>query len=112
MGSYREVVEESCSFFFRLIKMKTFALILALPIIGFCLYSTFVFGNSILKKFLMAREIIGLLEPSPALGTEWPKIPGPGPSDHVCVVGAGPSGVHMAGADQDELQRDCAGEGQ
>ena len=94
--SVTEKLLKNLVIFVRLIKMKTFALILALPIIGFCLYSTFVFGNSILKKFLMAREIIGLLEPSPALGTEWPKIPGPSPSDHVCVVGAGPSGVHMA----------------
>ena len=44
-----------------------------------------------------AAGLLALLETdSPALGAEWPRIPGPLPQDRVCVVGAGMSGVHMA----------------
>lgn len=36
-------------------------------------------------------------KPTPAVrGEPFPSIPGPSPSDKVCIVGAGPSGVHMA----------------
>ena len=37
-----------------------------------------------------------ILKPDPAKGEEFPKIPGPETSDRVCIVGAGPSGIHMA----------------
>ena len=37
-----------------------------------------------------------LLEPGPAKGIEFPSVPGPRREDRVCIVGAGPSGVHMA----------------
>ena len=37
-----------------------------------------------------------ILNQEPAKGEEFPKIPGPDKSDRVCIVGAGPSGVHMA----------------
>ena len=44
-----------------------------------------------------AAGLLALLETeSPAVGAEWPRIPGPLPQDRVCVVGAGMSGVHMA----------------
>ena len=29
-------------------------------------------------------------------GTPFPRIPGPSPEDKVCIVGAGPAGLHMA----------------
>ena len=32
----------------------------------------------------------------PAKGKEFPKIIGPNPNDKVCIVGAGPAGLHMA----------------
>ena len=32
----------------------------------------------------------------PSIGNPFPKIVGPGLSDHVCIVGAGPAGIHMA----------------
>ena len=36
-------------------------------------------------------------KPTPAVpGEPFPSIPGPSPSDRVCIVGAGPSGIHMA----------------
>ena len=39
---------------------------------------------------------MSLLEPVPPKGLPFPKIPGPATSDRVCIVGAGPAGVHMA----------------
>ena len=32
----------------------------------------------------------------PSIGNPFPKIVGPGLSDHICIVGAGPAGIHMA----------------
>ena len=32
----------------------------------------------------------------PPKGDPFPKINGPKPSDHVCIIGAGPAGIHMA----------------
>ena len=32
----------------------------------------------------------------PSIGELFPKINGPKVTDHVCVVGAGPAGIHMA----------------
>ena len=32
----------------------------------------------------------------PPKGDSFPKISGPKPHEHVCIVGAGPSGIHMA----------------
>ena len=32
----------------------------------------------------------------PAKGKPFPKINGPKPHERVCIVGAGPSGIHMA----------------
>ena len=37
-----------------------------------------------------------LLEPVPPQGLPFPRIRGPNTSDRVCIVGAGPAGVHMA----------------
>ena len=37
-----------------------------------------------------------LSAPTAARGEPWPAIPGPSPSDKVCIVGAGPAGLHMA----------------
>jgi len=76
--------------------MRTIGYLVILPTIFVCLYWSFNAANNLLHKWLMAREILSLLEPSPALGTQWPQIPGPRPADQVCVVGAGPAGVHMA----------------
>ena len=36
-----------------------------------------------------------LLKPDPPKGTPFPAIPGPNKDDRVCIVGAGPPGVHM-----------------
>ena len=48
-----------------------------------------------LKAALAALEEV--LKPTPAVrGEPFPSIPGPSPSDRVCIVGAGPSGLHMA----------------
>jgi NADPH-dependent 2,4-dienoyl-CoA reductase/sulfur reductase-like enzyme len=59
----------------------------------------------------LARSLLGLLAPSAPRGEPWPRVPGPVhachrsllhlrallPSqDKVCIVGAGPAGVHMA----------------
>ena len=35
-------------------------------------------------------------EPQPAKGEPFPDINGPNPDDKVCIVGAGPAGIHMA----------------
>ena len=44
-----------------------------------------------------AKQLIKLLEQeSPAKGRPFPKIIGPKPDDQVCIVGAGPAGIHMA----------------
>lgn len=43
-----------------------------------------------------AKQLLSLLSPTPALGEPWPTIPGPDLKDRVCIVGAGPAGVHMA----------------
>ena len=32
----------------------------------------------------------------PSIGNPFPKIAGPGLNDHICIVGAGPAGIHMA----------------
>lgn len=42
------------------------------------------------------KNLFKLLEPVPPKGTPFPKIPGPSHNDQVCIVGAGPSGIHMA----------------
>jgi len=42
------------------------------------------------------QKLLGMLQPSPPRGRPWPKIPGPRKQDSVCIVGAGPAGVHMA----------------
>ena len=48
-----------------------------------------------LKAALSALEEVS--KPTPAVrGEPFPSIPGPSPSDRVCIVGAGASGIHMA----------------
>ena len=48
-----------------------------------------------LKSALTALQEV--IQPAPAVrGEPFPSIPGPSPSDRVCIVGAGPSGIHMA----------------
>lgn len=42
------------------------------------------------------ENLFKLLKPVPPKGVPFPKIPGPNPNDRVCIVGAGPSGIHMA----------------
>ena len=43
------------------------------------------------------QALVGLLkQPLPSKGTPFPRIPGPHKQDRVCIVGAGPSGIHMA----------------
>lgn len=42
------------------------------------------------------KNIFKLLDQVPPKGTPFPRIPGPQPDDEVCIVGAGPSGIHMA----------------
>ena len=37
-----------------------------------------------------------LVKELPPKGEPFPTIPGPHPNDHICIVGAGPSGIHMA----------------
>lgn len=49
--------------------------------------------NSVQSK---AKQLLSLLDPTPALGEPWPNIPGPDLNDRVCIVGAGASGIHMA----------------
>ena len=49
------------------------------------------------KFSAILKEIRQLLEADlPSIGELFPKINGPKVTDHVCVVGAGPSGIHMA----------------
>ena len=45
---------------------------------------------------LGAKQLLALLNPTPALGEPWPNIPGPNLNDRVCIVGAGAAGIHMA----------------
>ena len=42
------------------------------------------------------QQLMSLLAPTPAKGEPWPNIPGPDPTDRVCIIGAGPAGIHMA----------------
>merc|ERR1711892_102831 len=43
------------------------------------------------------KALIGLIQqPKPPKGDPFPEIPGPSPEDRVCIVGAGPAGIHMA----------------
>ena len=44
-----------------------------------------------LKKLLAVAE-----SPESPKGTKFPKISGPKPEDDVCIIGAGPAGIHMA----------------
>ena len=43
-----------------------------------------------------ALSLLSMLEGSEDKGKEWPKISGPRKDGRVCVVGAGPAGIHMA----------------
>ena len=43
-----------------------------------------------------ALRLLSMLEGSEDKGKEWPKISGPQKDGRVCVVGAGPAGIHMA----------------
>ena len=43
-----------------------------------------------------ALGLLSMLEGGEEKGAEWPKIAGPQKAGRVCVVGAGPAGVHMA----------------
>ena len=43
-----------------------------------------------------ALGLLSMLEGPEEKGKEWPKIAGPQKTGRVCVVGAGPAGVHMA----------------
>lgn len=43
-----------------------------------------------------ALGLLSMLEGGVEKGEEWPKIAGPKESGRVCVVGAGPAGLHMA----------------
>ena len=43
-----------------------------------------------------ALGLLSMLEGSEEKGKEWPKIAGPQKTGRVCVVGAGPAGVHLA----------------
>jgi len=43
------------------------------------------------------RALVGLIQqPQPPKGDPFPEIRGPSPEDRVCIVGAGPAGIHMA----------------
>ena len=43
-----------------------------------------------------ALGLLSMLEGGDEKGEEWPKIAGPKKADRICVVGAGPAGIHMA----------------
>ena len=43
-----------------------------------------------------ALGLLSMLEGPEEKGQEWPKIAGPQKTGRVCVVGAGPAGLHMA----------------
>ena len=43
-----------------------------------------------------AQGLLSMLEGGAEKGEEWPKIAGPKKAGRVCVVGAGPAGIHMA----------------
>ena len=50
-----------------------------------------------IKLSLPALGLLSMLEAGPKeKGEEWPKIAGPQKTGRVCVVGAGPAGLHMA----------------
>ena len=54
---------------------------------------------SVSEEIVLSPQALGLLsmlEGPEEKGEEWPKIAGPQKSGRVCVVGAGPAGVHMA----------------
>ena len=52
--------------------------------------------NALSPEVILSTAQNILLNPGPAVGIPYPDIPGPSKDDRVCVVGAGPSGVHMA----------------
>ena len=49
-----------------------------------------------IKLSPQALGLLSMLEGLEEKGEEWPKITGPQKTGRVCVVGAGPAGVHMA----------------
>merc|ERR1719367_2247059 len=49
------------------------------------------------KKYSMGNELLSsVAKPWKVRGQLWPNVDGPSLGDHVCIVGAGPAGVHMA----------------
>ena len=45
----------------------------------------------------LSEKLRQLLQtPNPAKGRPFPRIPGPRTGDRVCIIGAGPAGLHMA----------------
>ena len=52
--------------------------------------------NALSPEVILSTAQNILLNPGPAVGIPYQDIPGPSKDDRVCVVGAGPSGVHMA----------------
>ena len=50
-----------------------------------------------LAKPLMDKILLSTVDKDAGeKGTPFPRIPGPRPEDKVCIVGAGPAGLHMA----------------
>ena len=50
-----------------------------------------------LSKSVQDKMFLSYVErQAPQKGSAFPRIPGPSPADKVCIVGAGPAGLHMA----------------
>ena len=49
--------------------------------------------NNLVEKI---EQLYNVSKSLPPEGIPFPKISGPMPEDDVCIVGAGPAGIHMA----------------
>ena len=67
---------------------------------NFCHLQPVIFHKTLsraLAKPLMDKILLSSVDKDAGeKGKPFPRIPGPSPNDKVCIVGAGPAGLHMA----------------